>query len=253
MGRKSRSGDRQLSGHRVTLLAAGRSPVAPARSTALPLPLPRLGLAPSGREAGARAGCGRAQSCPNWAASGHQGPGGLEGFGEPAAMSEGRCAKPEAGRVPRTFQCIHITIRSSPSPGEPPRRASGMGMAWLWHGGAGGAAGAGSGRCRRRLIPSGPDSSGGYARAEGSCSLPEAKAAGQGVGNVAPPSPIRWERRGAVSGRLPEPRPCHSHLGPVPFAGKIGFCRAGGNGRGAAGALGNTETGGGGEGEREKR
>lgn len=37
-----------------------------------------------------------------------------------------RCTKPRAGRVPRTFQCIHITIRSSPSS----RHASGMGLAW---------------------------------------------------------------------------------------------------------------------------
>lgn len=113
--------------------------------------------------------------------------------------SRRRCRRGDARSQRQGGSRARSNVSTSPSAAPRAREslpAERVGWEWLGSGtaGPGGAAGAGSGRCRRRLIPSGPDSSGGYARAEGSCSLPDAKAVGQGVGNVAPPSPIRWER-----------------------------------------------------------
>lgn len=148
-GRKSLSRDRQLSGAQCHPPAA-----APASSASRPPPMPGLfwchgARDGSGWDGGAHAGL-RAATV-GWRDAGTREDGG---------SVRGRCTKPRAGRVPRTFQCIHITIRSSPSS----RHASGMGLAWL---------------CRREgvwwaQIPSGPGSGRGPVRKKGSCSPPGA-------------------------------------------------------------------------------
>lgn len=58
----------------------------------------------------ARARSGREGRLPACGVPRCQGRAGLQGL---AVLLVGRCAKAKAGRLPRTFQCIHITIRSS--------------------------------------------------------------------------------------------------------------------------------------------
>lgn len=120
--------------------------------------------------------------CP----SGSRGPSAHARLEEPAAaVAAGRCAKAAAGRLPHTFQCIHITIQGSRARASLPPRG--------WDGNGGG--GAGSGRCRQCLIPSKL----GWIEAEatpgqggGDRSLPRAKAAGRGPGSAGgKPAPPR--------------------------------------------------------------
>lgn len=102
-----KQGHRAGEGTKPPSCLTGDTAEAAARSVSRAMPLPglfwcrralQLGPVPAGKGARLR---------------GRRGPSGRAGLQGLAAVVLGRCAKAEAGRLPRTFQCIHITIRSS--------------------------------------------------------------------------------------------------------------------------------------------
>lgn len=75
-----------------------------------------------------------ARACSGWEGrlpEGSRGPSGRAGLQGLAVVVVGRCAKAKAGRLPRTFQCIHITIRSSRARASLPAARVGWEREWL--------------------------------------------------------------------------------------------------------------------------
>lgn len=127
-GRKTPSRDsmlRRAQSHPPCLM--GGSDEAPARSVARTTLLSRLfwcrwaAKPQTGPALAGKGGCWRGTPGPR----GRAGPEGLA-----AAAAAGRCAKAEAGRLPRTFQCIHIIIRGSRARASLPAARVG----WEWRG-----------------------------------------------------------------------------------------------------------------------